>query len=209
MRKSTAKYENYPVRRTGFFVWAALIFVWGVPASAQEPVRMQVKDSCGVQTEPFEAATYPGGIVAFQAWAYERTAQRIVAVAVAEYRSSLALRGSVRNWDSGRLTPAQRRTAVKEWCDRNLPLEGAVTVSFTITEKGRVTEVQASGVSDALETILRQAFVRSAPWIAARRSVDGQWRTEPSRFVFPVCTEQLRERLNEITNDGTGTTIAR
>lgn len=65
MRKSTAKYENYPVRRTGFFVWAALIFVWGVPASAQEPVRMQVKDSCGVQTEPYEAATYPGGIVAF------------------------------------------------------------------------------------------------------------------------------------------------
>lgn len=209
MRKSTVTGENSPVRRAGFFLLAVLAVVLDWPASAQESARMQRTDSACTWAVRAETATYPGGVVAFQAWAYERTAQRIVAVAVAEYRRSLVPSGSVRNWDSERLTPAQRRTAVKEWCDRNLPVEGAVTASFTITEKGRVTEVQASGASDALETVLRQALVRSVPWIAAQRLSEGQWRSVPSRFLLPIRTEQVRERVNKIVEDGTGTASAR
>ena len=209
MRKSTANPKNYQVCRMGLLLLfvPAVVLCW--PASAQEYARMQRTDSACTWAVRAETATYPGGVVAFQAWAYERTAQRIVAVAVAEYCSSLAPRGSVRNWDSGRLSPAQRRMAVKEWCDRNLPVEGAVTASFTITEKGRVGEVQASGASDALETVLRQALVRSAPWIAAQRLSEGQWRSVPSRFLLPIRIERLCEQVDKLMKDGTGTAAAR
>lgn len=194
----------------GFLLLLIPVAALNRPASGREFVHVQRADSVCIWMGRAETATYPGGIVAFQAWAYERTAQRIVAVAVAEYRSSLAPRGNVRNWDSGRLTPAQRRTAVKEWCRRHLPSEGVVTAAFTVTERGRVTEVQVSGTSDeALDAVLRYALERSTPWIAAQRLCDGRWRTVPSRFVLPIRVEQLWERVDKLTKDGTRTTIAR
>ncbi len=188
MRKSTAKYENYPVRRTGFFVWAALIFVWGVPASAQEPVRMQVKDSCGVQTEPYEAATYPGGIVAFREWVTGRVAGHIVEAAYAEYRKSRRTPGVVPGWDAERLMADERREAVRNWCERHLAPEEYVTVSFTVTAQGSVEEVRILRTPDeALGGIVQRTLAKSAPWIAARRSVDGQSRAEPARLRFRIA----------------------